>query len=215
MFSKRKPIQKIQDPVAYAKAQYNQDVKVSRLYKINGVMPHKQADYGEANDCTITSMATINEYYAKPELRESFLSFYNTVLSCENPDWIYNGSKYGTLPFMIEYLMKETIKHYQKLGYMRDIKDVHTRYGKGLQYNYETIVGSLVANNPVVLNIMGDSDTDYYHDHSILVVGFREYSTDSGKKIKLLRVFDNWSISARYVDYDALPSISSINFITK
>jgi hypothetical protein len=62
------------------------------------------------------------------------------------------------------------------------------------------------------LNIHNDG-RDYYKNHSVVVVGFVTYQIDGGKQIHMIAVYDNWTNSIGYVDYQKLSKISSVNYL--
>ena len=54
---------------------------------------------------------------------------------------------------------------------------------------------------------------NYYSNHSVLIVGYREYPLNNSKKaIRFLIVQDNWNKNVSFIDYDKLSIVSSINY---
>lgn len=155
---------------------------------ITGARCLLQKNYGEDNDCTLTSLAAIfgEEHY---DLIEAIAKKHG-----------YDGKKSGTNPLKVKAIMQEVM---DSLG----IKGkCYSRYGKGVAFNWYSIGNLLKHGHHVVLNMYSDG-RDYYRNHSVLIVGLARHGTH-----KLLAVHDNWNDGISYVDYDKMCLISSINW---
>lgn len=153
-----------------------------------GGKPLLQKNYGQANDCTLTCLAFIfgEKYYSDIERIAKTLG--------------YDGEKSGTNPLVIKTLM-------QKIMHIANVKGTAmSAYGKCVGYNWKTIKRLINDKHYVILNLLDDG-RKYYHNHSVSIVGYAEY-----EKHKFLMIFDNWSSSVSYIDYDKLSMISSINY---
>lgn len=142
-----------------------------------------QKNYGDVNDCTLTSMACIfgEEYYDKIE-KTAIKYGHNT--------------RNGTNPFTVKQIMTS-------LGFNGT---AYSSYGKNIGYNY-TKIKSLIDNNIlIILNITNDG-RNYYKNHSVTIIGYEEYVNH-----KFLLVYDNWCENVCYIDYDKLCVVSSINW---
>jgi len=86
----------------------------------------------------------------------------------------YDGIR-GTNPLLIPRIMKEAEK---RLEVPQTSWKSHL--GKGLCFNFETIVKNVKKAHPMILNIPNDG-RDYYGSHSITVIGYLEYKVN-GKR---------------------------------
>lgn len=212
-FERKLYIKKIESAEEYINAYFPDMAGKMVGCEIHRIQPHLQSQVGgeRDGDCTITSISTVFEFLMNRKV--PFESIYSTVLQCENPKWIYNGNLYGTLVWMIKPFMQSILDHYRKLNLVTDRSGVEQRMLKDVGYNSQMIMDEIKNDNPVILNIGGHPKKDYYHYHSITIVGYRMYYNKKGGVKILLKVYDNWSESNRFVDYDALPRLSTINFM--
>lgn len=153
-----------------------------------GGKPLLQKNYGQANDCTLTCLAFMfgEKYYGDIE---RIAKTYG-----------YDGEKSGTNPLTIKAIMSKTMKIAGVNGTAK------SAYGKGIGFTWNTIKTLINGKHYVILNLWDDG-RNYYHDHSVTVVGYAEYA-----KHKFLLVYDNWSSGVSYIDFAKLSFISSINF---
>ena len=150
--------------------------------------PLLQNDYGEANDCTLTSICYI--FGAdKYDLVETIARKYG-----------YRG-EVGTNPLFVKRIILGVAK---KLGIKMT---VYACYGKNICWCYETVKRNIDSGNILLLNLWDDG-RKYYHNHTVVIVGYAEY--EGGK---FLLINDNWSKVTSYIDYNKLSVISSINYI--
>ena len=103
------------------------------------------------------------------------------------------------------------------------IKDIGKKYGETISANhvlvwsYESqVVDQIDAGYPVIINVANSST---YGSHSMVVTGYSLYTktTDAGglnikDYVKLIKVNDNWSGSARYFDFTNYVALGS--FVT-
>ena len=157
---------------------------------ITGFIPLLQKDYGKPYDCTLTCITAILSRGKNVE------ETYEKVEKVAEKHF-YDGDNYGTIPIFIKSIIDEVAKVNSKRG-----------YGKGIGYNWETIKTIIRTNKPIILSMQNDG-RNYYKNHSVTIIGFREYN---GGELKLLVIYDNWKKSVSYVDYDKLNVISSINY---
>ena len=147
-----------------------------------------QKNYGLANDCTLTCLAFVfgEKYYGDIERIAKTLG--------------YDGVNRGTNPLVIKTLMQRVMR-------LADVKgSAKSAYGKGIGFSWNTIKTLINGKHYVILNLWDDG-RNYYHDHSVTIVGYAEYA-----KNKFLLVYDNWSDGVSYIDFDKLSFICSINF---
>lgn len=148
-----------------------------------------QDDYGEAYDCTITSLACIfgAEHYGEIE---AIAKRYG-----------YDGKKCGTSPLTVRKILSDILKLLHKSGKPK------SAYAKGIGWNFSLVKRLVSGGTPVVLNLWNDG-RGYYHDHTVTIIGTEEY-----KKNRFLLVYDNWSLGVSLIDYQKLCVISSINWV--
>lgn len=165
----------------------------TKRYIIPKFTPILQQEYGGANDCTLCSITAIAAYlenYAR-----SFFDLYARVETAAHK-YHYDPNEMGTFPTYINNIIDDTFGVKSK-----------KKYGKTIGYTWNAICEQINAHNPVILSVHNDG-RNYYVNHSIVVVGYMEYSTGA----KLLCVYDNWTKTISYVDYKKLPLISCINY---
>lgn len=164
---------------------------------VPGVPVLAQNDYGEANDCTLTSITAVIKWL-KPSV--DINTIYNTVESIAKK-YGYEGKKFGTPNLTIKRIYNLSLMAF-KLN-----KKAHSRYLKNIGYGWSWIKKEIDEYQPVLLNLWADG-RDFYKNHSILIVGYLEIADK-----RLLAVYDNWYKSVSYVDYDKLSIISSIDYL--
>lgn len=146
-----------------------------------------QADFDGKNDCTLTCLT----FLFGVKYHEDIVSVSKTLG--------YDG-KNGTNPLVIKTLMQRVMRLANVKGTAK------SAYGKGIGYTWNTLKTLINGKHYVILNLLDDG-RNYYHDHSVTVVGYAEYA-----KHKFLLVYDNWSSGVSYIDFAKLSFISSINF---
>lgn len=150
--------------------------------------PLLQKNYGLPCDCTLTSLAFIfgEKYYPDIEAIAKTLG--------------YNGETYGTNPITVRTIMTRVMK-------LAGIKGTaKSAYLKNIGFTWNSLKKLLKANTYILLNLWKDG-RGYYNSHSVTIIGYSEYS-----KHKFLLIYDNWTTTISYLDYDKLSSISSINY---
>ena len=168
--------------------------------KIKSVMGLLQKDFGGLQDCTLTSITALFQYYTK----QNIWKLYGEVEQAAKK----RGYKenIGTNPLAVRFIILELLKHYNLK------KSVYSAYLKNITFTFNSLKKLINHNIPVVLNINTDG-RGYYINHTVLIVGYEEYVTDKNHKIQLLQVQDNWSVQTAYVDFAKLHSICSINYM--
>lgn len=174
----------------YIALQYEYPDRGKQLYRqVIPLQPLLQQNYGEALDCTITSLACIfgERYYG---VIESIARRYG-----------YDGERCGTNPLTVRRIMADFMKKQHMTGKAR------SGYGKGISWRWVTVKRLIARQTPVILNLWDDG-RGYYHDHTVTVIGVEEYRKD-----RFLLVLDNWNESISLIDYKKLSIISSINWV--
>lgn len=178
---------------------------VSQEYFIIKDVPNLlQKDYGEDNDCTITSITTVMSYLTK---RADYDKIYDNVIANIYPKWAYGW--YGTIPIFITKVINNVLNGF---GYTN--KKSGGLYFKSFGVTNTSIKRWLKSTNiPLILSVYKAND-GYYKYHSTSVVGYIEYlDKNSGNKLNLIAIHDNWSKKVRYVDYNKLHWLCMFNYI--
>lgn len=169
---------------------------VSQPKLVPGISPLLQNDYGEANDCTLTSITCVIKWM-KPGLDVN--DIYNQVEATAKR-FGYTGN-HGTPSLVIKGIYQKIINAFGLK------KKVHSRYLKDIGFGWNYIKKEIDEYQPVLLNLWKDG-RDFYKNHSILIIGYLEIAEK-----RFLAVYDNWYKGISYVDYDKLSIISSIDFL--
>lgn len=153
-----------------------------------------QDKYGEDNDCTLTSLTAVIDFYfahTKP-VTEIYTRIENIARK-----YGYTGKR-GTDPWFIRTIFNEVAR---KLCLVPTAK-TSVKYLKGIGFTYETICGQIDKCNPVIMNVW---NAGKYHNHTITVIG---YDTTN----KTLTVADNWGVRPQVLRWDDVGFICSINY---
>ena len=159
------------------------------------IKPLIQDDYGEDNDCSLVSILTILNY----KFANLDLNHWYSIVERLAKKYFYTGDN-GTLPFFINSIMKRVAPEYNS----------HARYLKNIGFNFNTIKKQLDQDNPVIISMMNDG-RNFYKNHSVVAIGYNVYKIDN-RPIRMLAIYDNWSREVRYMDYERLSMITSINY---
>lgn len=169
---------------------------ISQKY-ISNIIALLQNNYGEENDCTITSITAIIKYF-KPNLQP--IEIYNVVEQIAKK-YFYSGEK-GTFPLWINNILQKSLNTFNIT------QKAHSAYLKNICYNFNKIKNIINTNMPILLNMNNDG-RDFYKNHTVLIIGYYEINN-----VKMLAIYDNWYNQISYIDYNKLSIISSINYLT-
>ena len=165
----------------------------------------RQEDYGKAGDCTITSMATILFHQLGCKDPKGFQRVYDAVEAAATRSG-YSGK--GTNPFAMRTILDRSGKEFNL-----QIKS-KVKYLKGVGWNFDHVKDSINKGKPVMLSLNNDG-RDYNTNHTITICGYAIYEcklSDGTKSQELFfQVYDNWRTEVRYLDYQMLSTVSSIN----
>lgn len=189
----------IEDTAQYVNSEYGSGWTKLKAATISGIKNFTQAELkvGE-NNCTLAAITRVMKYY-------SDIGYTNIPSDIET---IYEkveeiGYKHGYDP--------------QKTGLIRDIF-VYTPweidnmveevweafdYPEGSTDNdyfnkISTIKSSIDNSDPLLLNIVSGD----YAGHTVTVIGYKIYSQEGKDDKTFLQVFDGWSDSIRYIDWE-------------
>lgn len=170
------------------------------LYRVPCLL---QNDFGEKNDCTLTSITACLSY----------------LLGISNYDYIYAtvlfyartygfSTKNGTNPLCIKKIYDSA--YYDIVGEQRKSS---SKYLKNVGVTEKVIINNIQNNIPMILSFMSDG-RNYYHNHSVTIIGYTivQYKFDNKKTTMLLRIYDNWSNEISYIDFKKLSTVCSINY---
>lgn len=174
---------------AYLKENYG-EVALTAERDVKDFTPLLQNDYGEVNDCTLVCITAILSQ------GKNVQATYDKVEEIAT-HYFYDGEDFGTMPIFIKSIMDKSSG-----------KNSVSKMGKGLGFTWNDIKTQINKDNPVILSVVNDG-RGYYKNHSITIIGYEEYNDG---KIRLLRVFDNWYTTVAYVDFNKLPTVSTINY---
>ena len=112
--------------------------------------------------------------------------------------WYLFTEEDGTFPTKINNIIDDVLDYY---GYSKSYSDGIYVWSFGGEVKDE-----IDNNRPVVMNIA----RGYYGNHSVTVCGYAIYKskhdflwTSYTKTHDLIRVYDGWTTSTRYIDYEA------------
>lgn len=185
----------------YLKKKFNTENVEQISSKVLNIIPLLQNNYGEAGDCTLTSITTCVNYYKAGQT--TIQEIYDYVEKVAKK-WGYNGN-IGTFPLFIQRIYNEVLKKFPCTK-----KRTAQRYLKNVGFNFNTIKNTINKSTPIVLSINNDG-RNYYKNHSITIIGYKMFKVNK-RTVNMLVVYDNWYASESYVDWDALPIIASINY---
>lgn len=159
--------------------------------RINAGVPLLQNEYGQKNNCTITSLS----YLFGP-------ANYNLIEAIAKR-FGYRGEKRGTNPFVIKWIMRNMIRE------RRQPQRARAAYMKGVGVTWRKCVALSDASISFLLNLHRDG-RGHYSDHTVTVVGYAEYENG-----RFLVVYDNWAREESLIDYDKLSVFCSINWMER
>lgn len=166
-----------------------------------GITAFKQNDLeADANNCSITAIATVVYYYKHikgyDNIDSSITDIYATVRAKAVARG-YTASK-GTDYWDIDNILTDTFAEY---GY--DMK------GNNDYVNlWNTIKKEITTNwSPIILSMTGG----YYDNHTVTIVGWTQFkSSEDSETVRFLKVYDGWTTSNRYIDYEKITAIKNI-----
>ena len=168
--------------------------------EIENILGLLQRNYGQEQDCTLTSLTALLLHYTK---KNGVQDIYHEVERIATKLG-YKGN-IGTNPLVIRCLMQSLLKRYQIK------KTCYSGYLKSIGFTINSLKKLLDKDIPIILNL-SDDGRKYYKNHSVLVIGYKEIVLSNKKTMFFLKVKDNWNKETSYIDYAKLSIISSINY---
>jgi hypothetical protein len=175
----------------YLQKYYKNQILISEG-EIVGFPALLQNNYGGANDCTLTCITAILYYISNKNHRT--VDIYNHVEEVANKN-LYKPNT-GTVSAAIRTIFNQSARRYTE-------KTSCCKYTKGVGFNYNFFKKEIDNKNPVILSMRTDG-FGYYKNHSVTVIGYKEYNG-----AKLLKIYDNWTLLPSYIDYNKLGTIST------
>lgn len=171
-----------------------------------GITAFKQNDLEPgANNCSVTAIATVVYYYKHIKGYENIDSSITDIYATVREKAVARGytASGGTDYWDIDNILTDTFAEY---GY--DMK------GNNDYVNlWNTIKKEITTNcSPVILSMTGG----YYNNHTVTIVGWTQFkSSEDGKTVGFLKVYDGWTTSNRYMDYEKITAIKNITKVVK
>lgn len=188
--------------ISYIQDAYGaENVSSSAARLMSNFQPVVKKDSGLISDCTLLSISAIINYYIK--YTKSSQDIYDIVESVAE-DFLYSG--YFTIPDFIKIVIDRTLKEINIIG------ESHWYFYKKIDLMYNDVKTLIQKNKPIILSIISDG-REYYKDHSVIIIGYVEYSIGINKKVRLLKVYDNCYDSISYIDYEKMDKICCINYL--
>lgn len=157
-----------------------------------------QQNYGGQDDCTLTSILTLVKYY-KPELNDNEAYNYIEQIAVK---YLYKENG-GTFLGFNSTIIKQVFSHF---GIN---KKVTAKYIKNLGFNINTLINQLKLKKPILITLSNDG-RGFYKNHTVTIFGYNIYESIDKKKKIMLKIYDNWTTSVSYLDYDILRPDCSI-----
>lgn len=152
-----------------------------------------QNRYGEENDCTLTSLTAVINYYC---LGKHYIqNIYDDVETIARK-YGYTGKK-GTNPLFIRKIFNGVLHKY--IGSTARSK---VRYFKNVGFTFESICSLIDKNKPVIMSLW---QAGKYHDHTITIIGY-------DKENNFFTIADNWKTYSTTLFWNEISFISSINW---
>ena len=183
----------------YLTTTYGDTPVLKRQKKLDGFPFLLQKDYGDLNDCTLTSITAIVSFLSLG--KNSIQAIYDYVEKIANKN-LYKGNR-GT-----PYLTMRKIFHESLIRF--GLPKANIKFVKDIGYNFSTITAELYKNNPLILTMTNDG-RNYYKNHSVTIVGFSIYQVGN-KEVKILHTADNWYPTTGFIDYNKINKISNLMY---
>lgn len=171
---------------------------------IMNLIPFSEKDFDKNFNCALISILTCLHYWLNRTrtIQEIYFEIEKNARK-----YNYNKIKFDTIPFFIRRVYQECATNFQ-LNFQAQL-----HYIKGLGFTKDFLKTILDYETPVILSFLNDQ-RNYYLSHSVTVIGYKDFLI-KGKKLPdkietVFCIYDNWSSSISYIDFDILSSISSI-----
>ena len=168
-------------------------------YKIPHVPRLLQNDYGEACDCTLTSITAVIKFFRQDYNIQEIYNWVEKIAKAYG----YRGD-HGTYSLVIKTVYKKSLQ-----GFGINEYKPKSYYLKDICYDYELIKSEIDNNKPILLNLWKDG-RDFYKNHTVLIVGYYYLNNNQ----RFLMVQDNWYRTPSFIDYNLLSTISSVQTLT-
>ena len=172
--------------------------------RIISATPYLQKDFGEPNDCSLTSLLVCLAHWLKKTRTPQEIY---TEIEKNARRYLYRGNLYGTIPFFIKKIYQECVNNFRL-----DFK-IDEHYVRGIGFNTDFVKTIIDHETPIVLSMLNDG-RDYYMNHTVTIIGYQTFLLE-GEKLKdklktVFCVYDNWNATISYIDLDIISRISSI-----
>ena len=184
---------------SYLKQTYGATPILKQQIKIDGFTPLLQNDYGEENDCTLTSITSIVYFLSKHKYSVETIYNYTEKIAKK---YGYKGTR-GTSAIVVRKIFHKVLNQF-------NLPKAYAKYGKNLGFTFKTIQEELKKSNPMILSMKNDG-RNYYKSHSITAIGYEIYVVGN-KEVPILLVQDNWYKSIGYLDFNRISTISFLHY---
>lgn len=188
----------IYTPETYLKERYGGSISLSssKTLFMNSFIC---LNFNEKNNCVLVAITRILQYYSEKgytKIPANYYDIYRKVLEVAKSYGF--TEKKGTYTTKINNIIDKVLDDY---GYGKS-------YSKGIYvWSFKDQVKSEIdKDRPVVMNIA----RGYYGNHSVTVCGYSVYKskhkflfTSYKKTHNMICVYDGWSYTKRYIDYEA------------
>ena len=183
----------------YLEKTYGSNFQLCSQKQLENFVPLLQKDYGEASDCTLTSMTAIIFYLS--EQKTDIQTVYNYVEKTAKK-YGYKGDR-GTPAIMIRKIFQQSLSHF-------NMPQAYAKYLKGIGFTFKNIQVEINKGNPLILSLNKDGQ-GYYENHSITIIGYELYKVKN-KEVPMLIIYDNWYKVISYIDYNKMSRIATIHY---
>lgn len=145
----------------------------------------------DLNNCSLTSILRVTNFYI-PDLDKK-VAYNKLYRIAKTRGYI---AAIGTLPGVISLIANSFFKN----------NDIPLKSSSVYFFRYFYKIKNEIDNKrPFLMNLA----VGYYRNHTVTVVGYREYFYKD-LKVKILEVIDGWTQEVRYIDYSVLNGLFSL-----
>lgn len=172
---------------------------------ITSFEPLNMSDFSADNHCSLTTITAIFNYHRTngyPLISSNINTLFNNVKTIATNNGYYTSSN-GTMPFFIDNLASDVWKYYGYTGkgnndfFFWDVDSIN-----------KTLKGEIDGNRPGAISFT----SGYYGKHTVTYYGYVFYKKTGQSNKMYLKVNDNWTTYARYVDTTHLGELGEIFF---
>ncbi len=195
----------IKNPYKHVNDKYGSGWKYSDSSTVPGFKSLDMSDFTADNHCTLTTMTAIFDYHRRNghiSIDSDINTLFNRIKKIATDKGYYTPSG-GTKPWYIDNLAEAIWDYY---GY--DGTGDNDFFFLSTKSINKTLKKEIDGNRPGAISFThGD-----YGDHTVTYYGYIFYKKPSHSKKMYLKVNDNWTTSARYVDTTHIGTLGETYF---